>query len=416
MKLQKLYKFGMLLFAFLAMPNDLYAGDCSTKNAKNILDCAIEKHPNVLRAKSKIPVALENKNQSGVWFAPEVDSGIGYSRDNDDKGVQADLALLQTIEMPSKRKARKDKGAAELSYAELLLEEQKELVIFDTLTILNRLRQISKEKSVVNETISTFQSILKKYNNRPTLSPEDEISKEVFALALSDYEIEYSQLINEEKMHFSKLSISLGKQLKPSNDFFLYPLKRWPKIDLDNSSYSESIELSKEDLDVKIAKAEYLDAKSSNASFRVGPYIETKPGDLGRVDTYGVKFSFPLPINSNKYAKRSGRFSLDSAKNSYDLRVTEVADNYQLLKERYLSGVTLLKNNSSYNVEQRHKKVENLFSKGRVSSSLFIEAHRQMVDVVKTNHQYELETLQAIWSIYMIERKLISNFEEFINV
>lgn len=409
--------FVLAIFISLVATKNTYAKAYKIENAEDVINCVLETHPNIIQAKTALPIAKENAKQANKWLNPEFDGGVGYNRDKEDKGVEFEAAILQTIELSGKRDARKNRAKSEIDLAILEEIEQKELVAFDILTTLNRARQIDSEKSILNETILSIKNTIKKYNNRPVLSPEDEISLEVFELALNDYEIEIDQLKNEEKELSKKLNRATNQNIKISKKIFLYAPKNWKNINQKEEKISESTELLKEDINIKIAKAGYLEAKAANFSeVRVGPYVQTKPNDFGRVDTYGMKVSFPIPIFSNSSQKKAGRLAVLAAEQNYDFKKREIEDTYSILQDRYNSGVKRLKKSSIKNIEQRHKKIESLFSKGRVSSSLFIEVHRQMVDVIKSNNQYEMETMQALWSIYLIEQNLINNIKEFSNV
>ncbi|MFV0625773.1 MAG: TolC family protein [Alphaproteobacteria bacterium] len=401
-----------LLSVFLLSPKQSNAQICKPQNGYDVLTCAQAKSPDLLNAKAQEPVYVQYQKQSKQWFAPELDGGLNYTRADDEKGVEVELALLQNIEMPSKRKARQDKAKAALNSSRLSTLEQEEKTTYEGLLLLNRLRQVSKEKEVVIEAIETFEKVLKKYRQSSVLSPEDEVSKDVFLLALKGYKIEIQQLVDEENTLKSALSymLQLEKNTKITSSWFLYAPKVWPMIkDVD---VVKSYEIEQENLSLELAQADYLEAKSSNASFNVGPYIATKPGDLGRLDTYGVKFSFPFPVNSNRNQIKGARFAVKAAEQNYEFRKMEAEKNLSLALHQYELGKKTLKEISLGDLKNRHQNVERLFANGRVSTSLFIEAHQQMIEATKMYNQYELETLKSLWSIYLVNKTLSSNFKE----
>ena len=98
----------------------------------------------------------------------------------DNYGVELDFALTQTIENPAKKKARVNKSAAEYNTAELMAESKKEMVTLQVLNVLNRLRQIEKERDILNKAINAYVRVIKSYESRPVLSPEDEVSLTLF--------------------------------------------------------------------------------------------------------------------------------------------------------------------------------------------------------------------------------------------
>jgi hypothetical protein len=169
----------------------------------------------------------------------------------------------------------------------------------------------------------------------------------------------------------------------------------------------------KESANVIKAKADYLEAKSSSfGGFRVGPYIQTEPGNFGKIDTYGVKFSFPLPIYSNSDLKSARKMSVSSAQFGLEAKRRELSANFANMKSQYATGVETLGSYDIASLEKNHAKVEKLFDGGRVGGALLIEAHRQMVDSVRAYHGYEMETLEALWGIYTLQRKLLANLDE----
>jgi hypothetical protein len=265
-------------FAVLCAANTAAAvevNSCAIRRATDVLSCAIQNHPNVVQAKSQIPIAGINKEISSRWLNPDLDGGVNYATEDDGTGWQAELAIMQTIETSSKRQARIGKAAAELASAATLTEEQKEITAFQVLSILNRLRQIEKEQKLLQKTIATFENVIKKYKARPALSPEEKISLDLFQFALNSYRLEKDQLASEEKGYAGNLKIILNSDIAITDKVFLYPPQVWPTI---SDGTINSIELAKENINIDRANADYLDAKSSSfGGIRVGPYIQTKP-------------------------------------------------------------------------------------------------------------------------------------------
>ncbi|MDD4555873.1 MAG: TolC family protein [Alphaproteobacteria bacterium] len=401
-----------LLAILFAFSKQSYAQTCNPKNGYDVLACAIQQNPDILKQKAQEPVYLEYQKQTKRWFAPELDGGLNYTKSDDEKGIEAELALLQNIEMPSKRKARQNKAAAEFDSIRLATLEQEEQTTFETLFLLNRLRQVEKEKEVVLEAVETFEKVLKKYRQSAVLSPEDEVSKDVFLMALKGYKIELQQLTDEKNAYQSALAymLQLKNTTKITSAWFLSAPKTWPVI--KNIDVTTSYEVEQENLNLSQAQADYLESKSSNANFNVGPYIATKPGGLGKLETYGIKFSFPFPVNANKNQIKGAKFAVKAAEQSYAFKKIEAEKNLALFIQQYEQGKKNLKEIHPGDLKSRHQNVERLFANGRVSTSLFIEAHQQMIEATKTYHQYEMETLKSLWRIYLIDKSLSTNIKE----
>ena len=385
---------------------------CEIHRGSDALLCALKKHPSIVLAQTQVPIASINRELSSRWLNPELEAGVGYtSTAADGTGITVDIAVMQTIETSSKRGARRAQANAEYAYAFATLEEQKEEAMMQMLSTLNRLRQIDKEKHLLDETINTFVRLIRRYNARPALSPEDRISADLFRFVLNNYRIEKNQLEAEEKELIGTLEPILCCDTSITQKLFLYSPKIWPKID-DNNIENSTI-LAKEQANIDQAKANYLDAKSSSfGEFRVGPYIQTKPGDISTIDAYGAKFEIPIPISSNKKSTEAGRLALSSAEFTFEAKKRELETGINNLKTKYTLGISTLASYDIKEIERHHIRAKNLFDSGRVSGGLLIEVHRQMVDSIRTYHQYEMETLQALWQIYALQKKLLTNLNE----
>lgn len=387
---------------------------CQISNAETVLGCALRQNRNVLNSSSAISVAHINKDISKRFLNPDLEITGGYSNgtDNDERGMVMGLAVMQSFETPTKRKAKIDKATAELAAAAAGYTEQKEIITVQVLTILNRLRQVEKEKLALDETIATFSNIIKKYGKQSALSYDDKVSADLFKLARNNYQIEKNQLIAEEKSYIANLQSILNSPVKMNRKLFFYSPRIWPKVN-PNPSVEDSIDLALQKAIVDKSQADFLDAKTSNfGSFSVGPYFDSQPGRFGKADEYGLKFSLPIPIYSNRAAASVGRIAYENAEQNLEAKKRELEFSYNSLREQYNNGTKALKSFGIGNIENKHKQTEKLFDTGRVSSSILIEAHRQMIDSIRIYHQYELETLQSLWKLYALQGKLLKDVKE----
>lgn len=410
MKFQYIMGLSLLLTANIAYSKPV----CQTNNARAVLECALKQNRNILSSNAAISVAGINKDISKRFLNPELEITGGYSNgtDEDERGMIMGLAVMQTIETPTKRKAKIDQAKARLTAATAGYTEQKEIITVQVLTILNRLRQIEKEQSALSETIATFQHIIKRYGEQSALSYEDRVSADLFKLALNNYQIEKNQLTAEEKSYIANLQSILNFPVKMNRKLFFYAPQTWPKIS-PTPSVENSVDIALQKAEVDQSRAEFLDAKTSSfSSFSVGPYIDSQPGQFGRADEYGLKFSLPIPIYSSKSAATAGRISYQNAEQNFEAKKRELEFSYNSLREQYNNGTKALRTFGIGNIENKHKQTENLFDTGRVSSSILIEAHRQMIDSIRIYHQYELETLQSLWKLYALQGKLLGNVKE----
>lgn len=396
----------LLLFAV-----NVFAEECVINSASDVLKCAFVNNPEILLAESNKEIAGINRDVTGRWINPNLEAGVGYNMEEvDNYGVELDFALTQTIENPAKKKARVNKSAAEYNTAELLAESQKEMVTMQVLNILNRLRQIEREQKILKKAVAAYESVIKSYEKRPVLSPEDEVSLSLFYSVLNNYRLENNKLFMEINQQINALKTIINYDVVYGNNIFLYPPVKYPEI--NEIDVTNSIALQQENANVALANAYLQDQKNYNfTDFSIGPYVTTSP-NVQSVDTVGVKLTLPIPVYSNKKTTKAGELAVSTAQYKYNAKKVELDNTHKQLKDQYEQGVKLLKTFTLEKSERQLARTENLFKNGRLSSSLLIESHRQLLDNLRLYHQYELETLNSLWQLYAMERKLITNISE----
>ncbi len=388
-----------------------YAEECSINSASDVLNCAFLNNPEIILADSNKQIANINKGVTGRWLNPNLEAGVGYNMEEvNDYGVELDFAVTQTIENPNKRKARVNKSAAEYTSAELMAEYQKEAVTIQVLNILNRLRQLDREQTVLNQAINAYVNVIKSYQKRPVLSPEDEVSLSLFQSVLNNYRMENNKLSMEINQNINSLKTVINNDVIYSKNIFFYPPSIYP--DIPEADITNSIALQQENANVALASAYLLDQKNYNfTDFSIGPYVTTSP-NVQSVDTVGIKVTVPIPVYSNKQTTHAGELALSTAKYRYNAKKTELENTFKQLKAQYEQGRTLLGGFNFEKLEKQLSRTETLFKNGRINSSLLIESHRQLLDSIRLYHQYELETLNSLWQLYGMQRKLITNINE----
>jgi hypothetical protein len=385
---------------------------CDINNGTDVLNCAIENHPDVLRLKGRITSAQINQELSYRRPTPDLDVSLNYNDQPDQQGLNGDLAFMQTFETKERKAARVTRASSKLLYQNVALKQTKEESAFYILTYLNRLRQIDKEKSIVAEAIKTFGDIITRYKNRPILPPEEAVSLDVFKSAMKNYQLESSKLFSEEKSIINALKNATDNRVDKNKNILLYAPKSWPQVDSDIKPENSSAALM-ETVGRTEAQADYLEAKSASfGSIKLGPYIESRPSDITPFNAVGIKASLPIALYSNKKALELAGVNQNNANLSYELKKAELKNNFERLKETYSFGVSALTEYDISAIENTHLKSEKLFAGGRVSGSMFIESHRQLLESIKIYHQYEMETLQSLWNIYILQDKIISNITE----
>ncbi len=75
--------------------------------------------------------------------------------------------------------------------------------------------------------------------------------------------------------------------------------------------------------------------------------------------------------------------------------------------EKYQQFKTSLKTIANRDhLEKKHKKIEALFKRGIISTSLVIESHRQLIEFSNTRYEFEGGAAEALWNIYKLNGQI----------
>ncbi len=383
---------------------------CESLNApKDVLECALETHPDLVRGKASLKQADSLGDQAAQRPNPEL-SGKSVFGKNQGEGVTShELNLAHTFELGGKRSARIDKASAEKEqFFSEFLKTKEEVYILVSKT-LYRIRQVHAEIRAIDEALTTFDKIQRQFKTRPRLGPEQEVSLSVFQLAEGDYKLRKSTLESEENALERSLEVAIGKEFPHGKESILPPQqKNWPDLQLSNEEFRGSdIKLAVSEL--KNAKAEMEIAKGASwPDLKLGPTIQSQSEGSNQYLTYGVNLTLPLPLYQvNGGGRAVAAAGLMRAEQSLELRKRELNQQRRILITQYQKSSKALKESVSLQeIEKKHKSVERQFERGVISSSLVIEAHRQLVDFTKSQNELELNALESLWRLKALEGSL----------
>jgi len=386
---------------------------CSTiASARDLLRCALERHPIIQQAMIGNQRASNAEGKASAFSNPEISTKTTYGKSLGDHLWTFEGSVDQKLEIGGKRSSRMEMARAEAERGTASLQEAREKAFLEIVHTLNRHRQIHEELEIIDEAISAFQRVQSLYKNRGRLSAEQEVSSEIFSLALGQHRLRRSKLISEKEGIKKRLTFILGQDLPVDEAYLPAFRKEWPELpDSSNDSFeSSTIKLAKSDL--KSAEAEWNAARAESwPDLTVGPVFQWDREGASDVYRYGFNLSLPLPLwNLN----RSGRAYAEQGKNLAvaDLEITrkmERTERAQLLEE-YRSVTSIIGSLVNLkDLEKKHSRVERLFEQGLVSTSLYIEAHRQIQEYLATRNEEEHEATDALWKIYAIDGRM---FEE----
>lgn len=136
----------------------------------------------------------------------------------------------------------------------------------------------------------------------------------------------------------------------------------------------------------------------------MGPVIEYEKINLNETNSIGIVLSFDLPVlNQNaggkEVAAKEILYANQSLKNTKDKNAREL----EILVAKYQSYYSSLQSlANAKNLEKKHAKIESLFKRGIVSTSLVIESHRQLIEFFRTKFEFETNATKSLWNIYLL--------------
>lgn len=388
-------------------------GSCQPiKSAEDFLRCALEKHPAVQRAQIEVSRASKREGKASAFSNPEIETTTTYGKNLGDRLWTFESSLNQKFEMGGKRSSRIDIARAEADRSNASLKQAKEAAFFEVIHSLNRHRQIHEEIEIVSEAIAAFEKVESLYRKRGRLSAEQEIASEIFALALGENRLKRSKLQSEKEELMKRLEFIVGQKL-PEDESYLPEFKKiWPEVPSIPTELFKSSATLLAEAELKSSMAELRGAHAESwPDLTIGPVFNWDRDGASDIYRYGLNLNLPLPLwNWNRSGRAYAEQNKLLAERNFEFTKSEVSLERQRLATRYTLAVAAIKTLPDLDrLEKKHSRVEKLFEQGLLSTSMFIEAHRQMQDFVQTRNEEEHEATDALWKIYALDGKI---FEE----
>jgi cobalt-zinc-cadmium efflux system outer membrane protein len=393
---------GMVSISILGLSlNTLAVQKCDFKNANELLEAIKKNHPTLLKNAKEVEMAKINIDGAGKYVNPELEIEGGTDLDESSK-YSSSIKLTQTIELGGKRSARVETAKNEFSARKTLSVLEAEELIIKTVQDIYKLRHMSELIPLYVESIDAFQRIYKKLSNRTSLSAEQQVERETLELAIGDYKLKLANLrvdltyLNNHLSYFAGVDCKISKMSLPGE----FNLKTKVKAKSTEELTFSKLRYAKQYVELQRARLSEEESKAYS-DLRIGPTFEIDKDDQ-TVKKAGIALSFDLPIfNRNSSAKAMARTALDSATMVYNRFKKESQldlHSWQTQYNKYVRSLRVMDGKSA--LERKHKKVESLFKRGIISTSMVIESHRQLIEFTTTRNEFELGAVEALWNIY----------------
>jgi len=396
---------GILLISLITLSAPNVLATCNLKGPNDILELIKKNHPSISlnEARSKaleqsIEIAKQRPN-------PEFDA---ETTKNDADVYSTSISLKHTFELGGKRDSRVNLAQGFVKTGKSSAIEENENAIIDAVIKMNRLRQVYELIPLYEESLGAFNKILRSIKSRRSLSPEKQVERETLALATNDYKLKISRL-NSEKMFLAKhLKFFMGKDCNLSQSILPANVNLSEKFN-QKVNVSEYSKLKTAKYSLELARANYEMAKSNAYSnLQIGPTYSYDKLKNGNASAVGIALTIDFPIlNRNDGAKAKAAKDILSA----NVNLKSVKEESKLDLESWITKYGQFKRSlktiaNKEDLEKKHQRIEALFSRGIISTSLVIESHRQLIEFSNTRFDFEQGALEALWNIYKINGEI----------
>ena len=384
------------------------AEKCSFKDSNELFELIKKNHPTIEMNNSNkktIELATDKASQRAN---PELDSEMTTVDTAEGKVFNTSISLKHVFELGGKRDSR---IAVAHSYIKSNLQRarfQNENALIDTVLKIQRLTQIYQLIPIYKEAGTTINMISKRMNKRKSLSPQEEVEKETLELAASDYKLQLSQLYSERMYLKRHLTLFAGIDCELEKKNFKNKLNFKMSIDetVSTANYSK-LQIAKSNLE--LAKSKLSNQESlSYSDMSLGPIYEYEKNPTRTNHKIGLALTVDLPLlSTNDAGKAMATNNISTASILFNNARKDSELDLEAWKNQYKRYRRSLRSVAKQDeLEKKHQKIEKLFSRGIISTSLVIESHRQLLDFTKTRLEFETGTVQALWSIYELSGNL----------
>ena len=372
-------------------------------NLDAIVDCLLEKHPQVNLAKLNVDIASGEINRASQRINPVLDWEGNEAQNRN--GFSQEINLKHTIELGSKQSARVKFAEAGANLEKIGVDKEYNKAKIQLILNFYRYRQILHELKIVEENRDTFKKMISQYRRIGKLNPEQEVSTNVFTMTMEEVRLKYHHLENERDEILANFEIVLGKKFVPKENQLPPVDHHWPTL----KSGTMNGPLAKES-DAKLIQAKKLyDLEKSKSwpNLAIGPRVQTRPGPQGG-SFVGAAVSLPIPVLSLNGGGREKALALQR-KREIEKRLIErklQIESRRLVTTYNRSIESHSKAIKTSTILREHKKLHRMIGRGVISPVMVIELHRELIEFYEALHEHELDAVKTRWQYYSLHGKL----------
>ena len=379
------------------------------KSKSDIVNCALEFHPDIQTQKYEIESSKGLKGKAGQIPNPIFISRYVQGEQNGFETSELESSLRFRVELGNKRKARIDHARSVTGSEELTLLEKKVDIKIQTILNLYRIRLVRLEYQFVKDSIKIYEKVIQKLKNLPKLDANQEASLTLFEISLEESKVHQSELYQIERKLEHFFHVATGNSLDEIKAFLPTIPTNWPSIPRQKHKY-KSAKIKKLKSLTKLAMSE-VEIEKSKAwpTLDIGPSVLVDKANGQENEMVGVSVRVPIPFfQVNGGAKAWAKSKLEKSKKVVELtHAFESHERFEQLQV-YESSVSLLKNSISIDsLIKKHKRLEKLYDRGVVSNQVYLDSLKQKINYIQRRNSRVMTALSSLWNIYKFDGKVM---------
>lgn len=387
-----LFVFVVMIFAFI--PVDASADCADAKNVDHVIKCLLDRHPELDISKADLNVAQGEIRRSSQMINPSFEWVVTETQGS--SGLTNEVNLKHTIELGSKRSARRGLAQVQKSIQALGYQKVYNRLKINIILALYRLRQIKHESDVIEENQNTFKRMISQYQRIGRMNPEQEISVNIFIMAAEEVQLKLQKLRNEKDKILADFEVITQSNFTPNSNQLPPINHKWPGLSNDQNQGVLQREAA---LKVKASNKNFkVESSKAWPNLSIGPRVLLAPGVQGGT-FWGGALSLKLPVlNLNKGGKEKALAQKRRSELKNSLTNKKIVVEAKRLKRAYkISSESYTKALATNKIKKKYARMHKLIKRGVVSPPLVIELHRQAIEFYEALHQQELEAVRARW-------------------
>lgn len=321
------------------------------------------------------------------------------------KSSNLEASYLWIIENREKREARLGAARAGVDSIRYEIEDRKATQLLKIALLQQALRRIESRRDVLLETQSTYKKIIRQFEGRLSLGPEQEASLAVFQIAKKENDLKIESLEVEGSQYVYQLATITGCAEVKLPKLTASPYRGTVSLEKSGSVSTtvKRLEAQAKNLELSIQS----EIRSLTPDLSIGPVvIAGRDDDRNRLEI-GVAASLPIGGQRANVLGAEKTAEFKARQSEIDLSISRIKIERGAWLDLYQKSIRAMKGGlSTEEISKTHRKLESLFRGERVSAALVIEAHRQLLEHITSFTELESKAAEAMWNIRYLDGKI----------